>query len=165
MNGSSSCKPEIYALRRCPKCGALPTEPPREEAVDLDVVPGTRHYTLLNSNEAPEDSETTFIRAVVSTAEACVARLNEEIAKLQAQLEHLEEQRVSFSSYRARNSAILSPLRRMPPEVLGEIFIWTLPSPRNSLSPSQFDEGASPWVLPHISSRWRAIALATPHLW
>ncbi|KAJ7498230.1 hypothetical protein B0H11DRAFT_1999113, partial [Mycena galericulata] len=61
------------------------------------------------------------------------------------------------------NKGIVSPLRRMPPEVLGEIFSWTLPLPVETWSCSRLDE--SPWVLTHICSRWRAISLATPSLW
>ncbi|KAJ7618987.1 hypothetical protein DFH06DRAFT_1306556 [Mycena polygramma] len=151
----------------CHRCG-LPTESQSAEALDFHVASGARHFTLLNSNEPPEDSEKTFIRSVISTADARVAHLDEEIAKLRAQLMHLEEERASGFSYRARNSVILSPLRRMPPEVLGEIFVWTLPSPAAplvSLVCSKFRMGASPWVLTQISSRWRTIALSTPRLW
>ncbi|KAJ7618986.1 hypothetical protein DFH06DRAFT_1306555 [Mycena polygramma] len=148
-----------------PKFGALPTDPQGKEALDLYVASGARHFKLLNSNEPPDDSETAFIRSVISTADASVAHLNEKISKLQAQLKHLEDERASFLSYRARNSAILSPLRRMPPEVLGEIFVWTLPSPAAPLVCRKFRMGASPWVLTQISSRWRKFSFSTPPLW
>ncbi|KAJ7138073.1 hypothetical protein C8R44DRAFT_661191, partial [Mycena epipterygia] len=74
----------------------------------------------------------------------------------------LEEERDSLLNHLVDNAAVISPLRRMPPELLGEIFSWTLPS---------IDEGEtmnltdSPWVLTHISSRWRAVAHSTPSLW
>ncbi|KAJ7663944.1 hypothetical protein DFH06DRAFT_1128304 [Mycena polygramma] len=153
---------KMHALL-CPKCGAVPTESQSEEALDLNVASGTRHHTLLNSNEPPDDSESSFIRSVISRTDARVAHLDEKIAKLWAQLEHLEKDRASLSSYRARNSAILSPLRRMPPEILSEIFLWTLPSINDVLG--KLGTAASPWMLPQISSRWRAIALTTAPLW
>ncbi|KAJ7663886.1 hypothetical protein DFH06DRAFT_986571 [Mycena polygramma] len=53
-----------------------------------------------------------------------LAIIDEEIAKLRETLKQLEEDRASLLSYKV----ILSPLRRMPPEVLGQIFSWTLPS-------------------------------------
>lgn len=128
---------------------------------DMFVTPGTRHYTLLNSNdELPEDSELlAFLHSVISDANVRLASLEEEIptiqeklillenqsvsltsygpamprsdadaqlkeelSKIQETLIPLEKEHVSLSSYRARNEAILSPLRRMPPEVLGDIF-------------------------------------------
>ncbi|KAJ7663941.1 hypothetical protein DFH06DRAFT_1087795 [Mycena polygramma] len=148
-----------------PKCGAVPTDLQGQEALDFHVASGARHLTLLTNNEPPEDSEKTFIRSLVSTADARLTHLDEEISKLRAQLKRLEEERASFFSYRARNRAILSPLRRMPPEVLNEIFFWTLPLTTDTLRRTKFDMGASPWVLSRISSRWRAIALSTPSLW
>ncbi|KAJ6465183.1 hypothetical protein C8R47DRAFT_50137 [Mycena vitilis] len=149
----------------CPRCGALPTESQSEEAPDLHVASVTRHHTLFNCNEPPEDSEKTFIQSVISTADARVAHLDEEIAKLRIQLKHLEGDRASVIRYRERNSAILSPLRRMPPEILSEMFLWTLPPIDDVLCEPKLDTAASPWVLSHVSGCWRAIALCTPSLW
>jgi hypothetical protein len=64
-----------------------------------------------------------------------------------------------------RNTVILSPLRRIPPELLDEIFWWTIESSRRSaLNYGKFDM-IIPWVLTWVSSRWRAVALASPSLW
>ncbi|KAJ7261772.1 hypothetical protein B0H12DRAFT_1231420 [Mycena haematopus] len=59
--------------------------------------------------------------------------------------------------------ALLSPIRRIPPEVLGEIFVQCLPRDRD-----KFVEAAvqrCPLLLTQISSNWRSVALATPALW
>ncbi|KAJ7483508.1 hypothetical protein FB451DRAFT_1234815 [Mycena latifolia] len=53
----------------------------------------------------------------------------------------------------------------MPPEVLGEIFSLTLPSVGDTLARRRFRNSHSPWVLTHVCSRWRAIALSIPSLW
>ncbi|KAJ7609125.1 hypothetical protein FB45DRAFT_712214, partial [Roridomyces roridus] len=55
---------------------------------------------------------------------------------------------------------ILSTLRRMPSEILAEIFLWTLPPFAQNANVNQ-----SPWVLEQISGCWRAISLSTPSLW
>ncbi|KAJ6454386.1 hypothetical protein C8R45DRAFT_1222854 [Mycena sanguinolenta] len=47
---------------------------------------------------------------------------------------------------------MLSPLRRMPTETLGDIFSSTLPSTYNVFSTDN-----SPWVLTHVCGRWRAV--------
>ncbi|KAJ7654593.1 hypothetical protein DFH06DRAFT_1047328 [Mycena polygramma] len=123
-----------------------------------NAAPGTRYHTLLNSNEAPEGSELLLIQSAVSDVDAQSVRLDEEISKL-------EKKRASLSIRRAQNKVILSSLRRMPAEVLAEIFLWTLPSITRALDLRRFDVAASPWVLTHISSRWRAVAISTPSLW
>ncbi|KAJ7302972.1 hypothetical protein DFH08DRAFT_904447 [Mycena albidolilacea] len=171
--------------------------------LDMSVVPGTRHYTLLNSNdELPEDSELAFLHSVISDVDARLACLEEEISTIQEKLmlsvprlaSHLamlampsdadarlacldetstiqeklmllEKERVSLSSYRARNKAILSPLRRMPPEVLGDIFWRTVPSKSEAQRTLNFFLVESPWTLTQICSRWREISLSIASLW
>ncbi|KAJ7654610.1 hypothetical protein DFH06DRAFT_1202884 [Mycena polygramma] len=140
------------------ECGATArNSPSRRGAVKNAAAPGTRHHTLLNSNLPPEDHEVAFIESVISTSDARLARLEDEISKLRKTLKRLEEERVSLYSSRDQHIALLSPLRRMPPEVLCQIFSWTM---------EHFDStGAYPWVLTHVSSVWRALALSTPSLW
>jgi hypothetical protein len=82
---------------------------------------------------------------------------------IKEKLRLLEEERASLSSYWARNRVILSPLRQFPPELLGEIFPWTLPSIADVRD--NFEILGSPWSLTHVSSRWRAVSLSTPSLW
>ncbi|KAJ7114029.1 hypothetical protein C8R44DRAFT_549326, partial [Mycena epipterygia] len=101
-----------------------------------------------------------FIQSIVSTSGSRLAYLETEISRLQERLKELEEERASLASYRAEH-AILSPLRRIPPEVLGEIFVWTLPDALNAGR----DLKDSPWLLTHISRRWRETVLSTPSLW
>ncbi|KAF7371152.1 ABC protein [Mycena sanguinolenta] len=105
-----------------------------------------------------------FIHSVVSETSTRLARLDNEISNLREKLKQLEDGRAALFSYRTQNTAILSPLQRMPPEVLSEIFSWTLPSNSDTLSIG-FDMAHAPWVLTRISSSWRAACLSTPSLW
>ncbi|KAJ7747203.1 hypothetical protein B0H14DRAFT_2477750 [Mycena olivaceomarginata] len=62
--------------------------------------------------------------------------------------------------------SILSPLRRIPPEILAHIFLLSLPSISDTRNePWDICLERSPWVLTHVSRRWRAVALASPALW
>ncbi|KAJ6530824.1 hypothetical protein DFH09DRAFT_1284992 [Mycena vulgaris] len=150
---------------QCSKCGALWLS--SEEPLIIKVTTKTlaRHQELLTTNAPPEEAEAAFIRAVVSKSAARLADVEGETTRLRARLEQLEDECASLSRYHAQHEVILSPLRRMPPEILGEIFSWTLPSLREGMSRSRQDIADSPWVLTHISSRWRAAALSTPSLW
>ncbi|KAJ7623813.1 hypothetical protein FB45DRAFT_926828 [Roridomyces roridus] len=58
-----------------------------------------------------------------------------------------------------------SPVCRVPSEIISEIFSWTVPSPSEMrrLRGSKVEQ--SPWILGHICSCWRAIALSTSSLW
>ncbi|KAJ7107704.1 hypothetical protein C8R44DRAFT_680500, partial [Mycena epipterygia] len=107
-----------------------------------------------------------MIRSLVSKSRARLAFVDHEMSRLREQIKSLEEEHVSLSSHLVENTAILSSLRRMPPEVLGEIFSRTLPL-IHALKQGDLDVRVedSPWVLTHVSSHWRAVALATPSLW
>ncbi|KAJ7208771.1 hypothetical protein B0H12DRAFT_993833, partial [Mycena haematopus] len=113
----------------------------------------------LNSDEVPLDSEIPIIKSGFSKIDAALACIDEEIMQLHSRLKQLEAERGRLSSYRAQSCAILSPLRRMPPEILGEIFSWTIPK---AFLPG---ERYSPWFLTHISRRWRESAVLTSSLW
>ncbi|KAJ7239590.1 hypothetical protein B0H12DRAFT_1001579, partial [Mycena haematopus] len=87
-----------------------------------------------------------------------LACIDEEIVQLHSRLKQLEAERARLSSFRTQSCAILSPLRRMPPEILGEIFSRTIPALPDRTR-------YSPWFLTHISRRWREIAISTSSLW
>ncbi|KAJ7692135.1 hypothetical protein B0H17DRAFT_547368 [Mycena rosella] len=124
-----------------------------------------RHHNLLTTNEPPMGLELPYIRSVVSNTGARLECLENNISQRQDPLAQSVEEHTSLSSYYSQNLAILSPLRRMPPEVLCEIFSWTLPSISQALEHERLDVKYSPWVLTHVSSRWRAVAVSTRSLW
>ncbi|KAJ7711006.1 hypothetical protein B0H16DRAFT_1900791 [Mycena metata] len=59
-------------------------------------------------------------------------------------------------------TAMLSLVRRIPAELLCEIFMWTLPHTRR-LRGETFE--VAPWRLGHICQRWRAIDVHYAPLW
>ncbi|KAJ7173437.1 hypothetical protein C8R46DRAFT_115013, partial [Mycena filopes] len=160
-----------YSLRpqmppsRCSQCdfdstGGSPP-PPKE----LDVAsPGTRRHTLVHSNEVPLEAEAAVIEAELAPLDDRILSIDDEILRLRGKLERLAEERLSVSKYRAQHRAILSPLRRMPPEILGHIFSSTLLAPHKALETVVSVE-ESPWSLSHVSRYWRAVALAESSMW
>ncbi|KAJ7780064.1 hypothetical protein DFH07DRAFT_793604 [Mycena maculata] len=80
----------------------------------------------LEHQRPPHDVDLLIIRSLISQTDTHLNFLDEEISRLRDRLEQLEEERVSLSRYHAQNKSILSPLRRIPPEVLAEILSWTL---------------------------------------
>ncbi|KAJ7607857.1 hypothetical protein FB45DRAFT_763676, partial [Roridomyces roridus] len=125
-------------------------------------------YTLLNSNNPPQASELPLVQSATAEPSGWLVSVNEEISQLQERLVQLRKDRIALARRQRRHEAILSSIRRVPPEILGEIFSWTLPCTlREALEPEDcdFDPTRSPWVLTHICSRWRAVAISIPSLW
>ncbi|KAJ6459933.1 hypothetical protein C8R45DRAFT_842883, partial [Mycena sanguinolenta] len=112
------------------------------------------------TNEPPRKHESALIRHFVEKTSICLASLDAEISEVKDRLQQLKEQRTALSGLHARSKKILSPQRQMPPEILGEIFAWTLPSAHDI-----FGTRRCPWILTHVCSRWRAVALSIPSLW
>ncbi|KAJ7173419.1 hypothetical protein C8R46DRAFT_871681, partial [Mycena filopes] len=119
----------------------------------------------LDSNEPPLDSDLFVIKSTSSQIEARMLTLDEEIAPLRRRLEQLVDERQALVRLRCQNSAISSPLRRIPPEVLAEIFTWTLPATWVLSERERFSCNDSPWLLTHVSRGWRATAISTSSLW
>ncbi|KAF7342602.1 F-box domain-containing protein [Mycena sanguinolenta] len=147
----------------CSACGApvIPTSDNFE--LRLSFTPTdpqilARIVELSGTNEPPRDYELSLFLPIVDKTR--LANLNAEISQLKTSLRQLEEERTALSIYHDENSRIFSPLRRMPPELLGEIFSWTLPSTRDI-----FDTEDCPWILTRVCSSWRAVALSIPSLW
>ncbi|KAJ7618161.1 hypothetical protein DFH06DRAFT_1144984 [Mycena polygramma] len=102
---------------------------------------------LLTSNDVPLDSEIPPIHAIISDREKQLHAVDDQIFDLRS---HLCE---SVRQHRA----VLSPLRRVPPELLCEIFVLTLSGDGTAETP--------PWYLGQICRSWRFSALAYPSLW
>ncbi|KAJ7474193.1 hypothetical protein FB451DRAFT_1248279 [Mycena latifolia] len=60
---------------------------------------------------------------------------------------------------------VLSPVRRIPSEILAQIFLLCRD---NSLDTFQYfvtDPRRAPMLLGHVSSRWRQVSRSSPRLW
>ncbi|KAJ6595071.1 hypothetical protein DFH09DRAFT_887300, partial [Mycena vulgaris] len=60
---------------------------------------------------------------------------------------------------------VLSPIRRIPPEILAEIFLNCRQNSRASEFYSITDPSEAPLLLGRVCSSWRVIAHGTPRLW
>ncbi|KAF7309152.1 F-box domain-containing protein [Mycena kentingensis (nom. inval.)] len=106
------------------------------------------------TNAVPTDVEARLIRASMSAPQ-------EELARLDALIATSTARRQSLCDYIAACDALLSPARRLPPEVVSEVFLACLPDEHN---PSMSAQDA-PLKLGHICRAWREIALSNPRLW
>ncbi|KAF7341729.1 hypothetical protein MSAN_02071600 [Mycena sanguinolenta] len=146
----------------CSTCGSFAIPTADEFEVTLTAAPRTlaRLSELSATNEPPREPELILVRTIAENTSARLTALDAEISRLKARLRELETERTTLSRYHAHSAAILSPFRRVPAEILGEIFSWTLPHFGEIFSTED-----CPWILTHVCSSWRAVALSKPSLW
>jgi hypothetical protein len=111
------------------------------------------------------DVEKETLLSLASGAEAEARSADGEIARLRAVLLELERSRDSLLKAASQARSLFAPIRKVPPEILGEIFFLTYSS-------IQFSDGAltagrgMPTVLTgEVCSSWRDIAVSTRKLW
>ncbi|KAF8908517.1 hypothetical protein CPB84DRAFT_1766815 [Gymnopilus junonius] len=86
-----------------------------------------------------------------SNAEAALAQI---VRESQYAINELETQRAALEEQLSRTLAYLSPIRRLPMELLREIFMWSFES-----------HPCSAWVLAAVCTSWRRLALRIPLIW
>ncbi|KAJ7744276.1 hypothetical protein DFH07DRAFT_963810 [Mycena maculata] len=116
---------------------------------------------LLESNNVPLDAEIPTICEIISENQTRLDALNAQIEALRTAMEQLITERDEIADSVKRRTTVISPLRRVPSELICEIF-----------SLSQFTRriggeivNCPPWYLGHVCRSWRYSALSTPFLW
>ncbi|KAJ7706698.1 hypothetical protein B0H17DRAFT_910311, partial [Mycena rosella] len=101
-------------------------------------------------------------------ASAYIDELEPDIVSLDQALALLSQRRAALAQSLHAHKSIISPLRRLPPEILGEIFSFAVHAAYYFGDISEVSGPISqqaPWVLTRVCRRWAAVALATPALW
>ncbi|EDR04257.1 uncharacterized protein LACBIDRAFT_304790 [Laccaria bicolor S238N-H82] len=115
----------------------------------------------LHTNYTPTESEIPQIKEFLTDPLKRLSSLDAEIERVQSILDELRHERCALSDEIEAHRALISPIRRIPFDVLGEIFVHCLPDGRNAVMSSR----EAPILLGRICSAWRSIALSTPRLW
>ncbi|KAJ7741370.1 hypothetical protein B0H16DRAFT_1862405 [Mycena metata] len=115
----------------------------------------------LATNYAPSDSEIQEIHSFLEGPLAELALLNTQIEEAQAILRRLSAQRKALTGQIDAHKALLSPMRRLPEDILLDIFIACLPTTHNALIHPRY----APFLLSLVCQRWRWVAHSTPKLW
>ncbi|KAJ7646554.1 hypothetical protein FB45DRAFT_1018870 [Roridomyces roridus] len=115
----------------------------------------------LGTNYCPTDYEVLHIQGLLVEPLDKLSKIDDEIAELQKSLNKLTEQRVHLAAYIDAHKALISSVRRLPFDIVQEIFVACLPTHRNCVMSAK----EAPILLGRICSAWRAIAYSTPRLW
>ncbi|KAJ7918618.1 hypothetical protein B0H13DRAFT_1992236 [Mycena leptocephala] len=132
----------------------LPEKPLHPSPISRDI---------LDSNDPPAEFNISPLREFVSLGRARRALLDSKIAPLKAELEKLMKEHDSLDAEIRKHEGALSPLRRMPTEIISLIFTFALPPFVSSYGVMGVQE--IPWALSAVCSRWRKIVLSQPSFW
>ncbi|KAJ7642098.1 hypothetical protein FB45DRAFT_901793 [Roridomyces roridus] len=147
----------------CWRCGAPPSSgdcvaPGAVGSVEM-LSRDTHH--LLRRNELPTDSEIRLIEDVLAASTTRIRTIKDRISSLSSTIADLSEECNHMETLISQHTTVLSPVRRVPPEILGYIFAFT-PCTR---SYGTYTVNCPPWRLAHVSRYWRNAALGDPRLW
>ncbi|KAF7376697.1 hypothetical protein MSAN_00086700 [Mycena sanguinolenta] len=115
----------------------------------------------LGTNYCPKDNELLDIQALLLEPTRRIQRLDDEIAELQKAIDKLAEERHSLQTFVDGYKALISPVRRLPLDIIQEIFVACIPTHRNCV----MSASEAPVLLGRICSSWRTISLRMPRLW
>ncbi|KAK7001324.1 hypothetical protein R3P38DRAFT_1791476 [Favolaschia claudopus] len=107
-----------------------------------------------DTNYVPTDEE-------ISQIQVDLVSHRDQLAKLDARIRELSEQRDKVKAYINAHKALISHPRRLPGDILEAIFLACLPTSRNAVMSAQ----EAPLLLCRICSAWRTAALSMPRLW
>ncbi|KZP14985.1 hypothetical protein FIBSPDRAFT_751003, partial [Athelia psychrophila] len=88
-----------------------------------------------------------------------IGDVDEELSQMRVAFQRLQEKRQALQDYAEAHRGFVSPLRRLPAEILSQIFIQALPAHSN-MSPHD-----APLLLERVCKRWKDITRSTPTLW
>ncbi|KAJ7782477.1 hypothetical protein DFH07DRAFT_909305 [Mycena maculata] len=117
--------------------------------------------TRLATKYCPTDDEVLEIKALLVEPTLKAKGLDDEIAELQKAIDKLTQERDSLVAYVEAHKALIAPMRRLPLDIIQEIFVACLPTHRNCVMSAI----EAPVILGRICSSWRAISLSTHRLW
>ncbi|KAJ7236055.1 hypothetical protein B0H12DRAFT_131581 [Mycena haematopus] len=140
---------------RCPNCGFMKSR-------STDDTPYALPPHLLATNDPPTDVEVAEIHDAVDHLNTSVVDLDASITEVEHLLEKLRIRRQHAIENIRRGGAILSVKRRLPSDILGEIFSYTVP---DYVPHDRRATDYSPWVYGRVCSRWRTLTLSLPTLW
>jgi hypothetical protein len=135
----------------------------------MDISPSPtpqRINELLQNNIPPLDSELHELSEKALSISRKYSDLEDEIAAMQHRLDQMKARRDTLGKEVIKYHAVTSPVRRLPADILCEIFQWNV---EDDVSTLQFfnslDNTAGPWLPTYVCRRWREVALSYSKIW
>ncbi|KAF9020804.1 hypothetical protein BDZ89DRAFT_926967, partial [Hymenopellis radicata] len=98
-----------------------------------------------------------------------ITTLEKRMSDLRLAIESLMEEKNDLTKLANKFRSLISPHRRLPPELLMEIFKYACEKDRDDWDcddwDDYYDNSVSPHVLACVCSGWRQVALSCPVIW
>ncbi|KAJ7464828.1 hypothetical protein B0H11DRAFT_2309234 [Mycena galericulata] len=115
----------------------------------------------LHTNYTPSGPEMEQLRILLVEPTNELAQVDAQIAEMHVLIGQLRAKQASLQAEISAHTALMSPIRRAPLEILQEIFLACLPTTHDAL----IDPGEAPLLLGCICKHWRSVAYSTPMIW
>ncbi|KAJ7138100.1 hypothetical protein C8R44DRAFT_695290, partial [Mycena epipterygia] len=135
-------------------------------------------YALPNSTQTEElqtllrawhfPLNTAHYQSQFASSTAALAQYDSEIDRLEETLREILADRMKLQQYAQGCRSAVSPIRRLLPEILCEIFIAyssSSPEPDNFADEKKNISKLDLLLVSHVCAQWRTLALGTPRLW
>jgi hypothetical protein len=114
------------------------------------------------SSEAFPEEVQNRIRDLLLDLSHNVEKIDHEISKIRTVLSELMTQRTKEGAHRVILRSAISPVKKLPAEILGEVFKRCCGN-KSIMVPPQIN--TPPWTLAHVCSRWRQVLWGTSEIW
>ncbi|KAF5356455.1 hypothetical protein D9758_009511 [Tetrapyrgos nigripes] len=147
----------------------LPSFQPRVPNIDLEF-----SREQIRTPGSPSSREHTQISQIIAEAEKDLSDYEEDLRCLDSIVSDLRKKRDDLKKYVDDCKAYLSPIRQLPTEIMGEIFLFyqdlhgtrqdgRFREPIND--PDHSTQDLTALMLSSVSKLWHSICLGTPQLW
>ncbi|KAJ7830352.1 hypothetical protein B0H14DRAFT_3872688 [Mycena olivaceomarginata] len=156
MSASATRHHDLSSL--CPACidvAILNSKPPQSPCPEL-----------LLSNAVPADFQVLEIRKLIESVEEDICNLDAQILRLQRLITQLISRRAELNNFAYEHRGTISAVRRIPSEILTEIFLRCTDPEVEPRFPGDFRASydlLQPII--QVCGRWRTVGLASPRLW
>lgn len=117
----------------------------------------------MGTNSAPPDDQRDHVRSLLTEPKAELEAVEEDITRLQARLADIQRRKRELTSYVEDLGALLSPIKRMPPEIMARVFDFC--GDIHARGPHCEPSRRAPLLLGSVCRSWRSLSLALPRLW
>jgi hypothetical protein len=145
----------------CSRCGFVETiYAPLLES--LHVAMNTTPHLVL-TNDIPMPMEATRTHSEINMVRQDLEKLDDGITTIEALLKDLHRGRQKIASHLRSLESIVSPIRRVPFEILSQIFLDAMDV--GDKEGDSLDLAQVPLNLVRVSTVWRDVAVSLPQLW
>jgi hypothetical protein len=121
--------------------------------------------TAISHNNLLPEPEQHSIHALIASYDDRLLILDSEIAQVRSELNELVSKRRNAVEQLCSCRVAIAPHRRLPKDVIAEIFLWLVPETTPILISKDRAKHSEPYNILLVCSRWRNVALGILRLW